>query len=1374
MLVAVGTQHYARDDLDTLDRVPTSLRQVVETFRALGISPIDEDGHGFLLDVERAQLLATLRSAVDRASAVIVYYTGHGLQFNNKYYLPLTSTRSDLPATAIATRELLEDYFLRLDEYGEPAAEQPAVLVIFDCCFSTSALIEGMHSLLQGIGNANLWVMASADTIEYAQDGAFAKALSEYLRNPRTGPSQRYLSLEILVGEINSATARAGIDQEARWFPPARRGVTGLLPFFPNPGFQPHVAGFTIDEQRQWPEFDGFYLTGRDGRIRALEDLAGFLTSSDPGIAVVTGSPGSGKSTLLALPAQLSAIHSREELLRTGLRNPLILRAGVLLPEELEVVGVHARGLNTSQVATAIAGSLGVAGTTANAILTELMSSKATTTHRVVVDAIDEAATPVDLLEFLQALPKVAAIKVAVGMRRHLLDRLASPDLVVDLDAERYRDRSALVSYVRQLLVAAFEPGVTTAYQGVDEASTAEVAESIAAKASTAETDSFFIARSLALAVRSRAEPIGDVPPSMAAAFDEDLLRFGPRAEIARILLGALAWAKGPGLPWENVWVPVARAIAAVQGGPAIDDDDVRWLLHHAGAYIIEDVGLGDRSVFRPFHELLAAHLRGADPVPRISEQIVQTLLAQARTTGSWRDAHPYIRTYLAEHARDAGAEWVEVLLAEADYAAVADPAILAPVLTALAPDDPLIRSYRRASPLLTQDPADNLAHLTEAATVVAADPELFAASTLTPTYRTVRTWAARDDSVLAFRAHRSEISDIAFADDPADRPLLVTVTRGGDEAEVWDVRSGRPIGGPSEQDGELHVDAIGVAGTRDLMGVDRLVGVDNRLLHLRQENMALVVVDARTEKAVSTIRVPVATRSWTRTILNARALILDFKDVFGGQLPLAVGSGVDDQLLLATGDRNGLVRLFAVDSGTEVGQLAGDNREKIVALAFSRESTGDSHELAVVHRGGEIHCWDLQSRLVRATTHVGEDNLTAIDFGISGGTRAFMTGHRDGRIRIDERVLRGHSDAVNAVALPRSESSIAASADTQGGVRIWDLDAEPTQLEHSGKVPQLALGPANYLAIGTDSGEVRIATTTQLDEQWPIRHRHLTGIAAIAFGPGAAGPLLATADTAGRVRLFEVASSRLVTQSVRADTPVDVIGCGLLATGDPFVATAQQSTGEVRLWRVDTKGRAHRVARRELLRPDVHTRLAIAGFAGGPSGDVLALATLRSRPPEKGQRTTLTLWNITTGEPMSDRSFDGSTAEVAVAFTTGPDGRPVVVATAENEPIHVWDAVTAEPLWEPVPRNGNSRITALGVSWDPDGHPLMVVGDDTDTVRIVEPFTRRPLTTIRRRSTPWVVALDADILCVRDGDGLAILEVTDIRSAIPGPVATD
>ena len=47
--------------------------------------------------------------------------------------------------------------------------------------------------------------------------------------------------------------------------------------------------------------------------------------------------------------------------------------------------------------------------------------------------------------------------------------------------------------------------------------------------------------------------------------------RLGDKTPVARALLEALAWAKGPGLPWENIWVPVARALADAGAGPARD-----------------------------------------------------------------------------------------------------------------------------------------------------------------------------------------------------------------------------------------------------------------------------------------------------------------------------------------------------------------------------------------------------------------------------------------------------------------------------------------------------------------------------------------------------------------------------------------------------------------------------------------------------------------------------------------------------------------------------------------------------------------------------------------------------------------------------------
>ena len=96
------------------------------------------------------------------------------------------------------------------------------------------------------------------------------------------------------------------------------------------------------------------------------------------------------------------------------------------------------------------------------------------------------------------------------------------------------------------------------------------------ATASVEGAESFLIARLLALSVRGRAEPAditspgwqSELPASFAAAFDQDLARLGDNEPLARTLLAALAWAKGPGLPWENIWARVARALAEPDDSP--------------------------------------------------------------------------------------------------------------------------------------------------------------------------------------------------------------------------------------------------------------------------------------------------------------------------------------------------------------------------------------------------------------------------------------------------------------------------------------------------------------------------------------------------------------------------------------------------------------------------------------------------------------------------------------------------------------------------------------------------------------------------------------------------------------------------------------
>src|ERR1019366_5046505 len=249
------------------------------------------------------------------------------------------------------------------------------------------------------------WVIASAGALEYAQQGLFAEAFCDALRRPETGSSQRFVSLDWIVQAVNNAQAGQA-QQQARLFPPAT-GSTGIPPFFPNPGHQPGLAGQTVAEQhwllrvRGGPEESttGFYLTGKTGRLRAAEHLAAWMTDPGPkGLAVVTGSPGTGKSALLALPVLLSDRFRRADLLRAAEPGSLIQRTAGLLPVGIPVAAIHARGPNTDQAAGAIARALGREASTAAALLEDLDATPEHGRRVVIVDAVDEAASPATLL----------------------------------------------------------------------------------------------------------------------------------------------------------------------------------------------------------------------------------------------------------------------------------------------------------------------------------------------------------------------------------------------------------------------------------------------------------------------------------------------------------------------------------------------------------------------------------------------------------------------------------------------------------------------------------------------------------------------------------------------------------------------------------------------------------------------------------------------------------------------------------------------------------------------------------------------------------------------------------------------------------------
>jgi WD40 repeat protein len=1096
-LLAAGTASYDCLEFPALGGVPESLGTVVEVLEELGLATVAR-APGYLLDPARVNLRAAVRTAAEAAPVVVVYYTGHGaeLEGGTYYLVGKTSRPTDLSDSAVAARDLLE-LLIRRDEHGRPLTDQPTVLVILDCCFSGSAGMTMLREALDKIGNPNTWVITSAGPVEYAEQGVFAQAFREVLQRPRTGPSQRFISLDSLVQGVNDAIAGQA-EQRARVFSPPT-GSTGIPPVFLNKDFAPGLAGLTVDEQhwlsrvRGGPEGTaiGAYLTGKVGWVLAAEHLAIWMT--DPGsrgLAVVTGSPGTGKSTLLSLPVLLTQQARREDLLRTAGPGSLVQRTAVLLPVDIPLVAVHARGLNTDQAARIVAQALGRDAVTTASLLEDLDATPMKGRRVVVVvDAADEAMSPDTLLGGLVlTLARLPGLLVVVGARRHIFQGAADADLMIDLDTSQYKDPQALTDYIHRLLIAAEEPGVVTPYHKVsgggagDEA--AEVAAAIAQRATARKggPESFLLGRLLALSARGRTEPVDvtsegwqtELPASVAQAFDEDLARLGDKQSLARTLLAALAWARGTGLPWENIWTSAARAVAPLNGetGHApIGDDDIRWLLDKAGAYIVEDLGPGERSVYRPFHDLLATHLRGEPSAEQrtaaagadiweerrsrteatIARALLATVPSGSQGRPDWLAAHPYLTTYLAQHSAAAGTETLAELAQDMDFLAVADPVTLTPLLSPTFSElREVAHTYRRAQPLLGDNTSANAAYLAEAHRAITGTAEPVKGTEIRPLYRTHLASVSTDDSLLTITAHAKPVESVAFGTLPDGRLLLASGGQDG-TLRLWDPVTGTAIGDPlAGHTGAVESVAFGVtAGGR-----------------LR------LASGGRDE----TVRLwdPVSCGAVGKPLAGHTGVVES----------VAFGTAADGRLQLASGGRDGTVRPWNPVSCRAAGKPLASHPQPVDSVAFG-VTAGGRLLLASGGHDGTVRLQDPVTRTAVGKPLAGHTStVESVAFGTAADRRLLLaSGGDDGTVRLWQPVtgtaaskpLAGHTQPVESVAFGTTAGGrlLLASRDRHGLVRMWDPVAGAAASEpHAEYTPGLGA-----VAFGTTAdGELLLA----------------------------------------------------------------------------------------------------------------------------------------------------------------------------------------------------------------------------------------------------------------------------------------------------------
>ncbi|GAA4292317.1 hypothetical protein GCM10023086_02140 [Streptomyces venetus] len=1341
-LIATAVSHYTHAPEWDRPGLVEARRNVVELFTGqLGYQHVSDLG----ANPTQQQLLWELREfsrAPDRRhdDIVAVYIAGHGEVVDADYVLLTSDTDPDDLHDALQPSTLARKILA--------GTKVRKLLLMLDTCYSG----QGGNELLATMarlknewreGNGGLAVITSAQPLQLAETGAFPELLSEAVTSLATaGYTPETLALDAVV----NATLNNPKRPDHQHIGLEIIGLTGEVPpFLPNAKHSPQLShtDMALQQAAEWDQQDqrrdvefrtrllrramghreedrvGWWFSGRH---QALEDITGWLNELPDArkTLVVTGAPGSGKTAVLGLVAAVSDPEYR----RTVPLSSLGL-SGRQLPEERAIrTAIYAQSLTDEQVVRALAAALRlpVAESVADLLNHLGKGPVPSRPHVVLIDGLDEAVTPTTLCsQVLRPLAELAPqrLRLILGTRPHLFTPLGLQRADhIDLDAPRYADPEAVLAYtVRNLLDA--HPD--SPYLHCPNTLRIGVARAVAAAAG----HSFLVARITAgtlAATPTLPDPqdsdwLRSLPSAAADAMHRDLeQRFGAGAQRILDLLRPLAYAQGQGLPWEDVWAPLASEIS----GRRYTNHDLHRLRREAGAYVVEAAEDG-RSVYRLYHEAMAEFLRrdqDAEAVHRaFTTALLRTVPYSLDGSRDWGRAHPYALRHHATHAARAGE--LDVLMNDLEYLVHAESDTL--TLHLLQCRDRIARLHaaiyrtsidvhRRLDPagrrqVLALDAArfnvpevlqalngragkrawkpvaasgsrvsGNLRHTftghtghVEAVACTVLDGRAVAVSGAEDA--TVRMWdLATGHRSEPLTGHTGPVEAVTCTELDG-RPVAVSASADG-TVRVWDLAPGRPVGAPLTG----HTAAV--------------------------HAVACVELDGR----------PVAVTGSDDKTLR----IWDLATGTPSGPPLPVDSGVVAVACARVGDhvnaisagRSGLV-VWDLVTLRERGRLERTVQNQILAVACTT-----LHGRPVVVGScarGRLHLWDLDT-LRHLAEWEGHGNYwtpalvcTELD-----GRPVAITGAHDGALVIWDlverrpvgRPLTGHSSGVLSVACTSlSGGPMAVSGSFDQTVRVWDLSASQV------------------------FGHPLIGHTK------PVSDMDLT----VADGR----PALATSSADDTVRVWDLATAQPVGTPLRGEGDIRKMACTVFE--DRQVAVSVTRSGAVWSWDLGT-GRPMGPPLRRLgeARPSL---------SAGTLGRRLVCAA--SAP-----RDAVQVWDVASGLDLYP-PLKGHTKPVSAVVCTVLDDLPVIVSASKDETLRVWDLGSGRPLHR-IPLGLSPTVMACT---EVDGRQVAVTGFRDGPLRLWDLATGRPLRRALKGHTEYVLSVTCGVL---DGRSVAVTSSLD------------
>jgi WD40 repeat protein len=1309
---------------------------------------------------------------------LLLYWSGHGIREADGLYL----VTQESPAHNLNPTNAVEPRLIAKSAANSKARK---ILVILDACFSGEALGDVIGTISRVIGDQppdlmrrrGIQILASAHALQKAQEGIVSGILKDVLTGSKAGrrwsDEDRFIDGDRLSASLDDEIEKRAPDQLIM---PAGFGSTFEL--LPNPRYRPGLVAEVVEE-RAWrlaqsggaEHFDlaargievgesGWYFAGRTRLLRALVD---WLTRAEHGVRIVTGPPGAGKSAVMGRLATLSDPQYRETAIEAG----VIVPTGTILREHIIDVAIHAKGKTLDDCARALAQALGIAiGKEVILDIAGLVTSIGGIDRRVtiMVDALDEAASgqgSVIASRLIVPLGRSERVRVLVGSRRSVdgaiipqgeerhvrLRAMFGADAIIDDLEDEAETHEDIAQYVRLRLAAS--PKHANRPEEIAVAS-----ERVAVRADGV----FLYARIVSRTLQELDRLDGELPTTALEAFGHDLrARFGAEQQRVDDLLAALAWGEGKGLT-RRVWPLVATALAAQER--SYDDDDVAWVLGHAGWHIIE-AGEDGHAVYRLGHQALADYYRSRFNMREAQGRIVAAL-TKGIAGAVWLDRDRYLWRHLADHAAQAGR--LDALIRDPCYLAVADPARLVTLLPVI--QDEGARRFadiynRVADRLIDQQPLERLPLIHMTAQMEAPD----LAPLLEPPVAT--RWLCRWAQVRRSAPHRiigkhsAGVTAIAFGTIEGH----AVVVSGSEDYTVrlWDARTGKAIGKPLKgHTGRVDAVALGAVDGRAVVvsgSQDRTI----RLWEARTGEAMSKPLEGHTDSVSAAVfgvvdgRAVVVSGSWDHTIClwdarTGKRIGTPLKGHTRGVTAVALGA-VDDRAVVVSGSHDHTVRLWDARTGEAISKPLKGHTMWVTAVAL-----GMVAGRSVVVSGS----WDHTIRLWDARTGkpIGKpleghtDNVDAVALGALDGRAVVVSGSADHTIRLwDARVgeaigkplegyinwimrlssaftgkqtgkpLEGHAKGVSAVALGAIDGrAVVISGSGDCTIRLWDAltgKAIGKLVDgHTDFVTAVALGVVDRRAVvisGSWDRTIRL-WDARTGEAIGTPLGHTSSVVSVALGAVDGRAVVVSGSRDHTIRLWDARTRKAIGKPLKGHT--DVVGAIALGAIDGRAVVVSGSGDQtIRLWDARTGKKIGK----------------LKGHMGWVTAVALGAIDGRAIVVSGSSDKTIRLWDARTGEAIGTQ-LKGHT-DLVHAVTLGVvEGCAVVISGSDDKTIRLWDARTGEAISKPL-KGHAERVAAVALA-AVDGRQVLLSGSWDGTARLWDPRTHveRLAVTVGRR----------------------------------------